>query len=837
MARCGCSGQAPSTLVAGLNMAIDGVGLPDDPYILSATSVIETAPSGGGDGAPGPEGPAGPAGGGPVAAARFEDPEDATLSYGSGGIRPSALNTDAVVGDPSCWVYDGTFGVRFAVEGWYQASADGHVYSLNDGDELSLEVILHVADWFGEVIGFGTAKETGSGPGGSDVWLSATSTVFYAHVNDYVEMSVNTVDLNSSTSVIERCGINLVRFMNAIDITGGGGGASNVVTGTGAGLNPISITKTLPGSGNSVADSDKSIAIGDGANVDVTSLAGIAIGSGAYAFATDDSAPLAIGWDAAADGGDTVAVGNGARAAATRGTAVGSGSFAGGAEAVAVGRAQANGAGSIAIGSKDGDAASASTAGDIAIGGDALARGGEGTPPLPGDTSAIAIGADSYATSHSVSIGENTTADVAGVTVGSTNAWSGEPGQVAIGHDLIVSAPYSTVVGYRGQSGDLGVSAAGNGSVAVGAFSKATGDQASAVGRNSQALDNYAVNVGSCSDTTKGAHGRASVAIGADAKTTAAAYQAVALGRVADAEGSGAIAIGAALAQSDQDIAIGVSAQATGGDCVAVGNTARATGDSSIAAGGNTSAGELGSIAIGGGAYVDADADYGVALGYNASVRLGSFAGVAIGQQARALGLGTVAIGCDAGGTGASTFNDNDFTLGTSNHNVKIAGRLTVAQRTPSSSADTQGAIGDITTDGNYVYVKTAAGWKRAPLSLVGSPAAAPQIAPFSSSGVVAVKVGGARYYVEQAMSISTVRVSVGTAPTGAAILVDVNKNGTTIYTTQANRPQIAVSTNTATGNSPNVTTLAAGDYLTVDIDQVGSTVAGSDLTVQIGLI
>jgi hypothetical protein len=97
------------------------------------------------------------------------------------------------------------------------------------------------------------------------------------------------------------------------------------------------------------------------------------------------------------------------------------------------------------------------------------------------------------------------------------------------------------------------------------------------------------------------------------------------------------------------------------------------------------------------------------------------------------------------------------------------------------------------------------------------------------------VKAGTSRYYLEEARTVVKVRASVGTAPTGAAILVDVNKNGTTIFTTQANRPSIAISGNTATG-TPQVTALAAGDYLTVDVDQVGSTVAGSDLTVQIEL-
>ena len=41
------------------------------------------------------------------------------------------------------------------------------------------------------------------------------------------------------------------------------------------------------------------------------------------------------------------------------------------------------------------------------------------------------------------------------------------------------------------------------------------------------------------------------------------------------------------------------------------------------------------------------------------------------------------------------------------------------------------------------------------------------------------------------------------TPPAGAALVVDVNKNGTTIYTNQANRPSIAAGANSAGNNPP----------------------------------
>lgn len=100
--------------------------------------------------------------------------------------------------------------------------------------------------------------------------------------------------------------------------------------------------------------------------------------------------------------------------------------------------------------------------------------------------------------------------------------------------------------------------------------------------------------------------------------------------------------------------------------------------------------------------------------------------------------------------------------------------------------------------------------------------------------GTVAVNTGAARIYNPFGRTLNLIKAwaSVGTAPTGASLIVDVNKSGTTIFTTQANRPTIAVSTNFDDTPAPDVTTWANGEYLTFDVDQIGSTVAGADLVV-----
>lgn len=112
-------------------------------------------------------------------------------------------------------------------------------------------------------------------------------------------------------------------------------------------------------------------------------------------------------------------------------------------------------------------------------------------------------------------------------------------------------------------------------------------------------------------------------------------------------------------------------------------------------------------------------------------------------------------------------------------------------------------------------------------------------IASFGREGTLVVSSGKGRFVFPWAATILGARAAVNTAPTGAAVIVDVNRAeaatpGTlvTLFTTQTNRPTIAVDTLTSPETVPDVTFFAAGDHMTVDIDQVGSTVAGSDLSV-----
>jgi hypothetical protein len=122
--------------------------------------------------------------------------------------------------------------------------------------------------------------------------------------------------------------------------------------------------------------------------------------------------------------------------------------------------------------------------------------------------------------------------------------------------------------------------------------------------------------------------------------------------------------------------------------------------------------------------------------------------------------------------------------------------------------------------------------------TLKGSAAATGAVATFGFPGVVAAATGVARFVMPSAGTLIGAVCSAATAPTGQALICDVNKNGTTIFTTQANRPQIAAGANaSATVATPDVTSFDALDYFTVDVDQVGSGAAGADLILNLRYI
>ncbi len=104
----------------------------------------------------------------------------------------------------------------------------------------------------------------------------------------------------------------------------------------------------------------------------------------------------------------------------------------------------------------------------------------------------------------------------------------------------------------------------------------------------------------------------------------------------------------------------------------------------------------------------------------------------------------------------------------------------------------------------------------------------------FGVNGTLTTGAKPVRVHSPAALTISGVTATVNTAPTNGSVIIDVHKNGTTIFTTQGNRPEITAGNNDDLSSTPDVTTLALNDVLTVEVDGVGGTIAGADLVVQV---
>ena len=95
----------------------------------------------------------------------------------------------------------------------------------------------------------------------------------------------------------------------------------------------------------------------------------------------------------------------------------------------------------------------------------------------------------------------------------------------------------------------------------------------------------------------------------------------------------------------------------------------------------------------------------------------------------------------------------------------------------------------------------------------------------YNYDGTLVANTGDKRLYMVRAGTFGTFDMYVKTAPAGAALTVRINKNGSSIGT-----GTIADGATSGLGQSLSPTSFSAGDYLTVDITQIGSSTAGEDL-------
>jgi hypothetical protein len=95
----------------------------------------------------------------------------------------------------------------------------------------------------------------------------------------------------------------------------------------------------------------------------------------------------------------------------------------------------------------------------------------------------------------------------------------------------------------------------------------------------------------------------------------------------------------------------------------------------------------------------------------------------------------------------------------------------------------------------------------------------------FNYPGILSTSLGATRWWILGNGSITKISARVTVAPIGANIVAYINKNGTTIHTA-------TISANTYSSTSNVNLSISDGDYITVDIVNIGSSLAGSDLVI-----
>lgn len=99
------------------------------------------------------------------------------------------------------------------------------------------------------------------------------------------------------------------------------------------------------------------------------------------------------------------------------------------------------------------------------------------------------------------------------------------------------------------------------------------------------------------------------------------------------------------------------------------------------------------------------------------------------------------------------------------------------------------------------------------------------------SDEATALTIGTAKvtFRAPYAFTLTNLRASVNTAPTDATLIIDVNEGGATVMTTNKIQIETTELTSVSATTQPGLTDTAIADdaSMTIDIDQVGSTIAG----------
>lgn len=146
---------------------------------------------------------------------------------------------------------------------------------------------------------------------------------------------------------------------------------------------------------------------------------------------------------------------------------------------------------------------------------------------------------------------------------------------------------------------------------------------------------------------------------------------------------------------------------------------------------------------------------------------------------------------------------------------------VTVVNKTPNATV-----VNASTTSTVSASAQRGSTGPTGPQGVAGAPGVS---AVFTMQDQLAVYTGKSRFYFDNSYTLTKIRASVGTAPTGSAVTVQLLLNGTVIATVS-----IPAGANTATATLSQ--TVAVNDYATVSVTSVGSTTPGADLTVSLNV-
>lgn len=205
---------------------------------------------------------------------------------------------------------------------------------------------------------------------------------------------------------------------------------------------------------------------------------------------------------------------------------------------------------------------------------------------------------------------------------------------------------------------------------------------------------------------------------------------------------------------------------------------------------------------------------------------------------------GGLTFGYHGGRWGGFSVSASTLTLTASSTNYVVVARSTGVVSLSTSSTNwnnttSYARVYKVTTDGSGVtnLYGSDFDYRAGTGGVHGQSASSGQVViPIAvSDETTALTTGNAKvtFRMPFAMTLTAVRSSVTTAPTGSTLVVDINESGSTILSTKLSiDASEKTSTTAATPAVISDSALADDAEITIDIDQIGSTVAGAGLKV-----